>query len=48
MRFSDLLLRQGVLKAAEKFFVSGVHTDEDVAHTNAAFRVVAQQLAEGV
>ena len=48
MRFSDLLLRQGVLKAAEKFFVSGVHTDEDVALTNAAFRVVAQQLAEGV
>ena len=46
MRFSDLLLRRGVLKAAEKFFVSGAHTDEDVEATIAAFHAVAQQLAE--
>ncbi|MCA9534447.1 MAG: aspartate aminotransferase family protein [Myxococcales bacterium] len=46
MRFSDLLLRAGVLKAAEKFFVSGAHTDDDVAQTLAAFRTAAHQLAE--
>jgi glutamate-1-semialdehyde 2,1-aminomutase len=46
MRFSDLLLRAGVLKAAEKFFVSGAHTDEDIERTLAAFHTVARQLAE--
>lgn len=46
MRFSDLLLRQGVLKAAEKFFVSGAHTDDDVELTLRAFEVVARALAE--
>ena len=36
-RFSDLLLRHGVLKAAEKFFVSAAHSDDDVARTLEAF-----------
>ena len=48
VRFSDLLLREGVLKAAEKFFVSAVHTDEDVEHTVRAFQTALGQLAEEV
>ena len=48
VRFSDLLLQQGVLKAAEKFFVSAVHTDEDIEHTLKAFRVSLGQLAKEV
>ncbi len=48
VRFSDLLLRQGVLKAAEKFFVSAVHTDEDVDHTVRAFHNALGQLADEV
>ena len=48
VRFSDLLLRQGVLKAAEKFFVSAVHTDEDVDHTVRAFHTALGQLADEV
>jgi glutamate-1-semialdehyde 2,1-aminomutase len=48
VRFSDLLLRRGVLKAAEKFFISAAHTDEDVAHTIAAFRSALEQLATEV
>jgi len=48
VRFSDLLLRQGVLKAAEKFFVSALHTDEDVDRTTKAFRLALGQLAEEV
>ena len=48
VRFSDLLLRQGVLKAAEKFFVSAVHTDEDIEHTSKAFHVALGQLAEEI
>ncbi|MGD8316505.1 MAG: aspartate aminotransferase family protein [Myxococcales bacterium] len=46
VRFSDLLLRQGVLKAAEKFFISAVHTDEDIAHTLQAFHVALEQLVK--
>lgn len=45
IRFSDLLLQQGVLKAAEKFFVSTAHTDEDVERTVQAFHVALAQLA---
>ena len=48
IRFSDLLLRQGVLKAAEKFFISAVHTDEDIERTLEAFGVALEQLAEEV
>jgi glutamate-1-semialdehyde 2,1-aminomutase len=32
MRFTELLLDRGILKAHEKFFVSVVHTDEDIDH----------------
>jgi glutamate-1-semialdehyde 2,1-aminomutase len=46
IRFSDLLLQQGVLKAAEKFFVSAAHTDEDIERTIAAFHVALEQLAK--
>jgi glutamate-1-semialdehyde 2,1-aminomutase len=49
IRFSDLLLGLGVLKAAEKFFISAAHTDEDVARTIEAFHIALEQLAkEGV
>ena len=45
VRFSDLLLARGVLKAAEKFFVSAAHTDGDIAHTVQAFHAALAQLA---
>jgi len=48
IRFSDLLLQQGVLKAAEKFFISAVHSDEDIERTVAAFHVALEQLAKEV
>jgi glutamate-1-semialdehyde 2,1-aminomutase len=44
IRFSDLLLKQGVLKAAEKFFVSASHSDEDIERTVHAFHVALEQL----
>lgn len=44
-RFGDLLLRDGVLKAAEKFFVSAAHDDADIDHTVSAFRRAAEQIA---
>jgi len=34
------------LKAAEKFFISAAHSDEDIERTNAAFRVALEQLAK--
>jgi glutamate-1-semialdehyde 2,1-aminomutase len=48
IRFSDLLLQQGVLKAAEKFFISAVHTDEDIERTIQAFHVTLEQLAKEI
>jgi glutamate-1-semialdehyde 2,1-aminomutase len=45
IRFSDLLLERGVLKAAEKFFVSAIHTDEDVDLTIEAFHGALAELA---
>jgi glutamate-1-semialdehyde 2,1-aminomutase len=48
IRFSDLLLQQGVLKAAEKFFISAVHSDEDIEHTVGAFHVALGQLAKEI
>lgn len=48
VRFSDLLLRRGVLKAAEKFFISAVHTDEDIMRTTEAFQVALEQLTKEV
>lgn len=45
MRFLDLLLDRGVLKAHEKFFVSTAHDDNDVAFTLEAFRSAARELA---
>lgn len=44
MRFADLLLDRGVLKAHEKFFVSAAHDDEDVARTLEAFRGALREL----
>ena len=44
-RFGDILLRDGVLKAAEKFFVSAAHDDADIDSTVNAFRRAAEQIA---
>ncbi|MEM7434345.1 MAG: aspartate aminotransferase family protein [Myxococcota bacterium] len=44
IRFSDLLLEAGVLKAAEKFFVSSAHDEQDVSQTVAAFHTALEQL----
>jgi len=46
VRFSDLLLQRGVLKAAEKFFISAAHTDDDIERTNEAFEIALGQLSE--
>jgi glutamate-1-semialdehyde 2,1-aminomutase len=48
IRFSDLLLQQGILKAAEKFFISAVHSDQDIERTIEAFHVTLAQLAQEV
>lgn len=48
IRLSDLLLRQGVLKAAEKFFISAAHTDADIDKSIAAFHVALAQLAKEI
>jgi glutamate-1-semialdehyde 2,1-aminomutase len=48
IRFSDLLLQQGVLKAAEKFFISAVHSDEDIERTIEAFHICLEQLAKEI
>ena len=48
IRFSDLLLQQGILKAAEKFFVSAVHSDADIERTIEAFQIALAQLAKEV
>lgn len=44
-RFTELLLAEGVMKAHEKFFVSVVHSDDDIEQTLAAFDAVAAGLA---
>ncbi len=46
IRFSDLLLKLGVLKAAEKFFISTAHSDEDITRSVEAFHVALEQLAK--
>jgi glutamate-1-semialdehyde 2,1-aminomutase len=46
IRFSDLLLERGVLKAAEKFFVSTAHSDDDIERTVSAFHLALEQLAK--
>jgi glutamate-1-semialdehyde 2,1-aminomutase len=45
MRFADLLLDRGVIKAHEKFFVSAAHDERDVELTLEAFRGAARELA---
>jgi glutamate-1-semialdehyde 2,1-aminomutase len=44
-RFVELLFERGIMKAHEKFFVSIVHTDDDVAVTLAAFESASEALA---
>ncbi|MFN7950726.1 MAG: aspartate aminotransferase family protein [bacterium] len=45
MRFTELLLERGVVKAHEKFFVSAAHGEREIEHTLWAFRDVARALA---
>ena len=37
-----------MLKAAEKFFISAVHTDEDIVRTNEAFQIALEQLGKEI
>jgi glutamate-1-semialdehyde 2,1-aminomutase len=45
-KFVDLLLRRGIVKAHEKFFVSAAHSDEDVEITLAALEGALAELRE--
>jgi glutamate-1-semialdehyde 2,1-aminomutase len=45
-RFAQLLLDRGILKAHEKFFVSMVHSDEDIDITIDAIEAAAAELVE--
>jgi glutamate-1-semialdehyde 2,1-aminomutase len=45
LRFIDLLLERGVIKAHEKFFVSTAHSDDDIAETIAACAAAVSVLA---
>jgi glutamate-1-semialdehyde 2,1-aminomutase len=46
MRFTELLLDRGIIKAHEKFFVSTAHGDDEIELTPAAFDEVAGAMAE--
>ena len=46
-RFNRLLLAHGIVKGAQKFYMSLAHTEEDVQATIRAFRDVAEQLRSG-
>ncbi|MBI2856360.1 MAG: aspartate aminotransferase family protein [Chloroflexi bacterium] len=43
-RFNRLLLERGILKAAEKFYISLAHTEDDIQRTIEVFKEVAQLL----
>ncbi|MEE3326627.1 MAG: aspartate aminotransferase family protein [Myxococcota bacterium] len=45
LRFTELLLDRGILKAHEKFFVSTAHGDKEIEITLEAYREVAEALA---
>lgn len=47
MRFTELLLEEGIVKAHEKFFVSTAHDDETIETTLAAFDSIAATLRAG-
>jgi len=44
LRFTELLLDRGIIKAHEKFFVSLAHTDEDIERTLEAFASAIDEL----
>lgn len=44
-RFNAILRAKGILKGQSKFYISLAHTEEDIAHTIAAFREAASVLA---
>ena len=44
-RFTDALMRRGVIKAHEKFFVSTANGEAEIGTTLAAFEEVASELA---
>ncbi len=43
-RFNEVMLKNGILKGAQKYYVSTVHTDEDVERTIQAFQAAAEAL----
>ena len=46
-RFNRLLLGSGIVKGAQKFYMSLAHTEEDIQATIQAYRDVAEQLRTG-
>ena len=46
-RFNRLLLGSGIVKGAQKFYMSLAHTEEDIQTTIQAYRDVAEQLRSG-
>jgi glutamate-1-semialdehyde 2,1-aminomutase len=48
LRFTELLLDRGIIKAHEKFFVSTAHDDDVIEQTLAAFDEVAQAMGESL
>jgi glutamate-1-semialdehyde 2,1-aminomutase len=45
IKFTDLLLDRGIAKGHEKFFISTVHSDDDIDYTISALREVVELLA---
>ena len=45
IKFTDLLLDRGIAKGHEKFFISTVHSDDDIDYTINALREVVGLLA---
>lgn len=47
LRFTELLLQRGIMKAHEKFFVSTAHGEAEIEATLEAFDEVAKEMARG-
>jgi len=43
-KYNDVMLKNGILKGGQKYYVSTVHTDEDVKRTIQAFKTAAEAL----
>jgi glutamate-1-semialdehyde aminotransferase len=43
-KYNDVMLKNGILKGGQKYYVSTAHTDEDVERTIQAFKAAAEAL----